>query len=209
MFHRATNASKFALISLVRLLERCGVEVLDVQMETVGGRDETLFTNQIDLALAERFELQYVAKDGTRVRPWIIHRSSLGCLERTIAFLIEHYAGALPLWLSPVQAVVLPIADRHAQFAERVAADLRAQGVRTKTDVRNESLNLRVREAKMQKIPYLAVVGDREIEGEQVAVTNRDTGKSAPVSIADFPGLVAAEDRTRVLALGIGREPEA
>ncbi|MBI4797678.1 MAG: threonine--tRNA ligase [Desulfarculus sp.] len=175
---------------------------LDVQMATVGGREETLFTNQIDIALAQRFHLEYIAEDGSRRMPWVVHRSSIGCLERTIAFLVEHYAGALPLWMMPVQVKVLPITDEQTAYASQVKAHLEALGLRVELDDRKETLNRKVREAKMQKIPYLCVVGSRELEEGTVSVTNRDTDRKSTLPLDQFAAAVLKEHaaRSRVLA---------
>ncbi len=175
---------------------------LDVQMKTVGGRDETLFTNQIDLAMAGRFELEYIAQDGSRQRPWIVHRSSIGCLERTIAFLTEHYAGAFPTWLAPVQAMILPITDEHLAYATEVATMLEDAGCRVEVDDRNETLNKKVREAKLQKIPYLLVVGGQEVEQQAVMVTNRDNNRKEKVAADEFVARLAAESKARTTTLG-------
>ncbi len=175
---------------------------LDVQMKTVGGRDETLFTNQIDLAMAGRFELEYIAQDGSKQRPWIVHRSSIGCMERTIAFLTEHYAGAFPTWLAPVQAKILPITDEHIAYSTEVAAELEAAGCRVEIDDRNESLNKKVRESKLQKIPYLLVIGSNEIEEQAVMVTNRDNNRKEKVPTAEFVKRLAAENKERSTVLG-------
>ncbi|MBI5521406.1 MAG: threonine--tRNA ligase [Desulfarculus sp.] len=175
---------------------------LDVQMATVGGREETLFTNQIDIALAQRFHLEYIAEDGSRRMPWVVHRSSIGCLERTIAFLVEHYAGALPLWMMPVQVKVLPITDEQAPYAAQVKAQLEALGLRVELDDRKETLNRKVREAKMQKIPYLCVVGSREALEGTVTATNRDTDRKSTLPLDQFAAAVLKEHaaRSRVLA---------
>ena len=170
---------------------------LDVQMATVGGREETLFTNQIDIALAQRFHLEYIAEDGSRRMPWVVHRSSIGCLERTIAFLVEHYAGALPLWLMPVQVKVLPITDEQTAYAAQVKDQLERLGLRVELDDRKETLNRKVREAKMQKIPYLAVVGQREQQEGSVSVTNRDTDRKSTLPVGQFADAVLKEHVTR------------
>ncbi len=170
---------------------------LDVQMATVGGREETLFTNQIDIALAQRFHLEYIAEDGSRRMPWVVHRSSIGCLERTIAFLVEHYAGALPLWLMPVQVKVLPITDEQTAYAAQVKDQLERLGLRVELDDRKETLNRKVREAKMQKIPYLCVVGQREQQEGSVSVTNRDTDRKSTLPVAQFADAVLKEHVTR------------
>lgn len=175
---------------------------LDVQMRTVGGREETLFTNQIDLALSERFDLEYISQDGSRERPWIVHRSSIGCLERTIAFLTEHYAGAFPTWLAPIQAIILPITERHLDFSVGVQRRLQKTGIRVEVDDRNESLNRKVREARLQKIPYLCVVGDQEVEADTLMITNRDTGTREKLSTEDFVLRIVRENARRSIELG-------
>ena len=137
------------------------------------GRDWQCGTLQVDMNLPERFDLEYVAEDNTRQRPVMLHRALFGSLERFTGILIEHYAGALPAWLAPVQAVVLSIAERHAEYAQQVADALRRQGFRVETDLRNEKINYKIREHSVHKIPYLLVVGDQERESGGVAVRAR------------------------------------
>ncbi len=129
--------------------------------------------------------------------PWVVHRSSIGCLERTIAFLVEHYAGALPLWLMPVQVKVLPITDEQTAYAAQVKDQLERLGLRVELDDRKETLNRKVREAKMQKIPYLAVVGQREQQEGSVSVTNRDTDRKSTLPVGQFADAVLKEHVTR------------
>jgi threonyl-tRNA synthetase len=151
----------------------------DFMVKDALGRDWQCATVQLDFIQPENFELEYIAEDGLAHRPVIIHRAVTGSTERFMALLIEHFAGAFPVWLAPVQAMVIPIADRHNEYAERVLAQLKAGGVRSEVDVRGERMNAKVRDAQMQKIPYMLVVGDKEAAVEAVAVrlrTNENLG---------------------------------
>jgi len=147
---------------------------LDINIRDTLGREETISTVQIDFHLPNQFDLIYIGEDGGEHRPVIIHRGVISTMERMMAYLIELYAGAFPLWLAPVQAVVIPIADRHVEYAERVADDLRAEGLRVELDDRGERMQAKIRDAQLQKIPYMLIVGDREQEAEAVAVRHRD-----------------------------------
>jgi len=147
---------------------------LDIQFRDLLDREETVSTIQIDFHLPERFDLTYIGEDSAEHRPVIIHRGVLSTMERMMAYLIELYGGAFPLWLAPVQAVVIPIADRHVEYAERVADDLRAAGLRVELDDRGERMQAKIRDAQLQKVPYMLVVGDREQEADAVAVRHRD-----------------------------------
>ena len=137
------------------------------------GRDWQLGTVQLDFSLPERFDLEYAAEDGTRKRPVVIHRAMYGTLERFLGVLIEHLAGAFPLWMAPVQAVVVPIADRHNEFCHEIGTKLRAAGLRVEVDDSNDRMNSKIRQAQLQKVPYMLVVGDREIEAGAAAVRTR------------------------------------
>ncbi|MCZ6891572.1 MAG: His/Gly/Thr/Pro-type tRNA ligase C-terminal domain-containing protein, partial [Chloroflexi bacterium] len=137
------------------------------------GREWQLGTIQLDFSLPERFDLEYVAEDGSRRRPVVLHRAMVGSIERFLGILIEHYAGAFPAWLAPVQAVVIPITDRHLEYASQVQSRLASRGLRVETDARNERMNAKVRQAQLQKVPYMLIVGDREVEQEAVAVRLR------------------------------------
>ena len=137
------------------------------------GREWQLGTIQLDFSLPERFDLEYVAEDGSRRRPVVLHRAMVGTFERFMGVLIEHHAGAFPVWLAPVQAVVIPITDRHLEYARQVEARLASKGLRVETDARNERMNAKVRQAQLQKVPYMLIVGDREAEQEAVAVRLR------------------------------------
>jgi threonyl-tRNA synthetase len=147
---------------------------MDIQLRDLLGREETISTVQIDFHLPNQFELIYVGEDGAEHRPVIIHRGVISTMERMVAYLIELYAGAFPLWLAPVQATVIPIADRHIEYAEQVADDLRAEGLRVDVDARGERMQAKIRDAQMQKVPYMLIVGDREKEAGAAAVRHRD-----------------------------------
>ncbi|MPZ13543.1 MAG: threonine--tRNA ligase [Chloroflexi bacterium] len=166
---------------------------IDVQVWSAIGREFTLATNQVDFAVPERFGLTYVNARGEHETPICIHRAPLGTHERMIGFLIEHYAGAFPLWLAPVQAVVLPIADRHAPYAEEVGGRLRARGFRAHVDTRRENLNHKIRDAQLQKIPYMLVVGDRELEAGTAAVRLRSGENIGTISVDDLLARLDAE----------------
>jgi threonyl-tRNA synthetase len=146
---------------------------IDIQIRDVLGREETLATVQVDRHLPKQFELEYVAEDSSRQRPVMIHRGIIGTLERVMAYLIELYAGAFPAWLAPVQAMVIPIADRHVDYAHEVLGELRAAGFRAEVDQRNERMQAKIRNAQLQKIPYMLVVGDREADAKAASVRTR------------------------------------
>jgi threonyl-tRNA synthetase len=164
------------------------------------GRDWQLGTIQLDYAAPERFDLNYVGEDNTDHRPVVIHRAVCGSLERFIAILIEHFAGAFPLWLAPVQAVVLPIADRHTDYAREVAAALDAVAIRTEVDDRQEKVNYKIREAQLQKIPYMLVVGDKEVSDRAVAVRSRAKGDLGARPLDQFVTDALAEIRSKALS---------
>ena len=149
---------------------------LDIQYKNVFGKEDTLVTIQIDMLLAPLFGMEYVDVDGTKKNPYIIHRTSLGCYERTLAYLIEKYAGALPLWLSPEQVRILPVTDRAKEYGEKIAADLDKYGIRTSVDNRNEKIGYKIRQAQLEKIPYFFIVGDKEVEDNTVSLRSRKDG---------------------------------
>ena len=156
---------------------------LDIQYKNVFGKEDTIVTIQIDMLLAERFGMEYVDADGQKKRPYIIHRTSLGCYERTLAYMIEKFAGALPLWLMPTQVKILPITDRAHSYANELAQKLSAAGIRCESDLRSEKLGYKIREAQMEKIPYMLVIGDRDMENGTVSVRTRggeDLGAMTP-----------------------------
>ncbi len=170
---------------------------LDFIFKDAIGREWQLATIQCDFNLPERFDLSYVNEEGTRERPVVIHRAISGSLERFMGVAIEHFAGAFPLWLSPVQARVLSVSEKHAAYAREVADALKAARIRAETDGSNESLGKKVRAAKTEKIPYLLVVGDAEIETKTVSVESRDAGKLDAMPTADFIARVSEEIRAR------------
>ena len=151
---------------------------IDIKLVDAIGRLWQLSTVQFDFNLPQRFGLEYVAEDGSRKQPVMVHRALYGSVERFFGVLIEHYAGAFPVWLSPVQAVMIPIAERHAEYANKVADQLKAVGVRVHVDARNEKMNAKIREHAMQKVPFLLVVGDQRSGGRKVNV--RRAAKKRP-----------------------------
>ncbi len=166
---------------------------LDIQLKNVYGKEDTLITIQIDMLLAERFGMYYTGEDGKDHLPYIIHRTSVGCYERTLAALIEKYAGALPCWLMPNQVTVVPITERQHDYAQQVADQLTGVGVRCSVDDRSEKMQYKLREAKLKKIPYILVVGDKEKESGSVAVNGRTEAKSGTMSLAEFQAKILAE----------------
>jgi threonyl-tRNA synthetase len=159
---------------------------IDIKLVDAIGRLWQLSTVQFDFNLPQRFDLEYVAEDGTRKQPVMVHRALYGSVERFFGVLIEHYAGAFPVWLSPVQVAMIPIAERHSEYAEKVASQLRAAGVRVTVDSRNEKMNAKIREHAMQKVPFLLVVGDKEAEADRVNVRTRGKEKTEDVGTAEF-----------------------
>ena len=156
---------------------------LDIQYKNVFGKEDTIVTIQVDMLLAQKFGMEYTDTDGQKKTPYIIHRTSLGCYERTLAYLIERYAGALPLWMMPTQVKVLPITDRAHEYGKELAAKLENAGIRTEVDLRSEKLGYKIREAQLQKIPYMLVIGDRDMENGTVSVrtrTGEDLGAMTP-----------------------------
>ena len=146
---------------------------LDVQYKNVYGKEDTLVTIQIDMMQAKKFGMEYIDKDGTKKMPYIIHRTSLGCFERTLAYMIEHFAGAMPLWIAPEQVKIIPIADRHLDFANEVRETLTNAGIRCAIDDRAEKMGKKIREATLDKIPYMLTIGDNEVEAKTVSVRTR------------------------------------
>ena len=170
---------------------------LDVQGKNVHGKEDTLFTVQIDFSLATRFDMIYIDENGEKARPIIIHRSSIGCYERTLAMLIEKYNGAFPMWLAPEQVRVLSLTDRTAEYAKEVRNRLFDMGLRAEADVRSEKLGKKIREAQLEKVPYLLVVGDKEAEQNAVAVRHRTEGDLGVMSLSDFAKLALMEVATK------------
>ena len=159
---------------------------IDFHVQDAIGRSHQCATIQVDFVQSERFDLYYAAEDGTRKRPVLIHRAILGSLERFIAVLIEHSAGSFPAWLAPVQAIVLPISDKHHAYGEKIATELRAEGFRVGLDARNEKIGYKIREAQLQKVPFMLVVGDKEVEVGAVAVRSRTKGDLGQAKLDAF-----------------------
>ncbi len=159
---------------------------IDLKVKDAIGREWQLSTIQFDFNEPERFDLTYIGEDGQPHRPYMIHRALLGSLERFFGVLIEHYAGAFPAWLSPIQVAVIPIADRHVEYAQQVGAQLRKAGLRTSVDERSERMNAKIRDAQNQKIPYMLVIGDKEIENQEVSLRLRNGENPGAMPVADF-----------------------
>lgn len=159
---------------------------LDIQARNVHGKEDTIITVQIDFSLPERFDMTFVDKDNEKKRPYVIHRTSIGCYERTLAMLIEKYAGAFPTWLAPVQVIVLPIIDKQIEYADNITKKLRKLGVRVEVDTRNEKIGYKIREAQLAKIPYMLVIGDKEMENNKVAVRSRKEGDLGAMDVDVF-----------------------
>ena len=173
---------------------------LDIQIKNVYGKEDTLITIQIDQMLAEKFGMEYVDRDGVKKNPYIIHRTSIGCYERTLALLIEKYAGAFPMWLAPTQVKILPIADRHLDYAYDVKKQLEAKGMRVELDDRNEKIGYKIREARLQKVPYMLIIGDSEVENGAVSVRRRgEDGDLGAMNTADFIGMAVEEIETKAI----------
>ncbi|CAM4306462.1 threonyl-tRNA synthetase [Paenibacillus endophyticus] len=159
---------------------------LDVQIKTALGKEETLSTAQLDFLLPERFELEYTGEDGKKHRPVVIHRGIISTMERMTAFLLENFAGALPLWLSPVQAKVIPVSTAYEGYARKVAEQLQENGIRVESDLRNEKLGYKIREAQLEKAPYMLVVGENEMQAEAVSVRKRGEGDLGAIPVSEL-----------------------
>lgn len=197
--------------SMERILKDLGVEYkigigeaafygpkLDIQIKNVHGKEDTLITIQIDQMLAEKFGMEYVDRDGKKKNPYIIHRTSIGCYERTLALLIEKYAGAFPTWLAPVQIKLLPIADRHLDYTYEFKQKLADSGIiRVEVDDRNEKLGFKLREAQLEKVPYMIVIGDKDIENGAVSVRSRKNGDMGSMAIDEFIKMIKEEIDTK------------
>ncbi len=196
---------KGATATLERVLKRLGLPYqedpgggvfygpkIDIKLKDALGRLWQGPTTQVDFNLPERFDITFVGDDGKQHRTVLVHRTLLGSMERFMGCLIEHYGGAFPVWLSPVQVVVIPIADRHLDYARQIEAQLRAQAIRTESDTRSERMNLKIREAQMQKVPYMLVVGDVEAANSSVSVRLRSGEDLGPKSLEEFESIVTA-----------------
>lgn len=166
---------------------------IDVQMKNANGKEDTAFTVQYDFCMPEQFDINYIAEDGSQKRAFVVHRSSIGAIERIMAFLIEHYAGAFPTWLSPEQVRVLPVSEKHSEYAQQVYKALRHADIRVELDASNESLGKRIRSANMEKVPYLLVLGDQEVADNNVTVESRDDGKIGTLTVEEFVSRIKAE----------------
>ena len=172
---------------------------LDIQIKNVFGKEDTLITIQIDPYLAEKFDMEYVDRDGVKKHPFIIHRTSIGCYERTLALLIEKYAGAFPLWLAPTQVKLLAVADRHLDYVYELAKKLEAEGFRVEVDSRSEKIGYKIREAQLEKVPYMFIVGDKDIEAGTVSVRHRKDGDLGAMQLEDFVKLAKEEIETKAI----------
>ena len=173
---------------------------LDIQIKNVFGKEDTLITIQIDQMLAEKFGMEYVDKDGTKKHPYIIHRTSIGCYERTLALLIEKYAGAFPVWLAPVQVKLLPIADRHLDYIYEVKKELEKNGIiRVEIDDRSEKIGYKIREAQLEKVPYMLLVGDKDIENNTVSIRDRRDGDIGSMALSEFIAKITEEVANKVI----------
>ena len=166
---------------------------LDIQIKNVWGKEDTLITIQIDQMLAEKFGMEYTDTDGSKKNPYIIHRTSIGCYERTLALVLEKFAGALPVWMAPVQVKLLPIADRHIEYLQGLAAELQKQGLRVEVDTRSEKIGYKIRSAQMEKVPYMLVAGDKDIEAGVVSVRRRGEGELGQMALSDFISRIKKE----------------
>ena len=193
-----------------RILDNLGIEYaigigeaafygpkLDIQIKNVHGKEDTLITIQVDQMLAEKFGMEYTAADGEKKRPYIIHRTSIGCYERTIALLLEKYAGALPTWMSPQQVRVLPISEKYLAYASEVCDALRRAGVRTEVDSRDEKIGYKIRSAQLEKMPYMLIVGEEEQASREVAVRSRRDGDKGKMHLDDFISLITEEIQSK------------
>ena len=172
---------------------------LDIQIKNVYGKEDTLITIQIDQMLAEQFGMVYTDKDGKQKTPCIIHRTSIGCYERTLALLIEKYAGAFPLWLAPVQVQLLPIADRHLDYLYEVKKQLEDKGFRCEVDDRSEKIGYKIREAQLEKVPYMVVVGDKDIENNTISIRKRKEGDLGAMTVEQFLEKIVPDRDNKVI----------
>jgi threonyl-tRNA synthetase len=168
---------------------------IDIHIKDAVGRTWQLTTIQFDFNLPGRFDMTFVGEDGQEHRPFVVHRALMGSIERFFGILAEHYAGAFPVWLMPVQAMVIPIADRHNAYAQNVLDQLKAAGVRAQADLSADRMNNKIRQAQVQKIPYMLVIGDREQEAQEVNLRLRDGSKPGTLNVDDLIALIQEADR--------------
>ena len=172
---------------------------IDTQAKNVYGKEDTMCTVQLDCAIAENFDMYYIDQNGEKIRPYIIHRTSLGCYERTLAWLIEHYAGKFPTWMCPEQVRVLPISDKYLDYAETVRKALAAEGVDVTVDTRSEKIGFKIREARMAKLPYMLIVGQNEEEAGLVSVRSRFAGDEGQKPLAEFVAQIVEEIKNKTI----------
>ncbi len=172
---------------------------IDIQMKNANGKEDTVFTVQYDLCMPEKFNLTYIGEDGKEHRAFVVHRSSIGSIERTIAFLIEHYSGAFPLWLSPVQVAVLPLSEKFVDYTGKIFEKLKEENIRVEMTDADEPLGKRIRESEMQKIPYVLVVGEKEEKEGTVSIRHHSRGQEGEVSIEEFIKKIKKEIKDKVI----------
>lgn len=170
---------------------------IDIQAKNVYGKEDTMVTIQLDAAIAENFDLYYIDQNGAKVRPYIVHRTSLGCYERTLAWLIEKYAGKFPTWLCPEQVRILPISDKYADYANSVLKELKKNGVDATVDTRTEKIGFKIRDARLARLPYMLVVGEKEESEGSVSVRSRFVGDEGSKKLSDFVDMICKEIRTK------------
>ena len=170
---------------------------IDIQAKNVYGKEDTMITIQLDAAIAENFDLYYIDQNGPKVRPYIVHRTSLGCYERTLAWLIEKYAGKFPTWLCPEQVRILPISDKYADYANSVLKELKKNGVDATVDTRTEKIGFKIRDARLSRLPYMLVVGEKEDAEGSVSVRSRFAGDEGSKKLSDFVDMICKEIRTK------------
>ncbi len=199
-----------AQAAMKKILDNLGVEYeigideaafygpkLDIQYKNVFGKEDTIVTIQIDMLLAAKFGMEYVDVDGTKKNPYIIHRTSLGCFERTLAYIIERFGGALPLWMSPEQVRILPVTDRAKEYAEGIMAKMTARGMRVTVDNRNEKIGYKIRQAQLEKIPYFFIVGDKEAEENTISLRSRKNGDMGAMPVDDVLAKIYEENDSK------------
>jgi threonyl-tRNA synthetase len=172
---------------------------LDLQIKNVWGKEDTLVTIQIDFQQGKLFGMEYTDSDGQKKNPYIIHRTSIGCYERTLALLLEKYAGALPLWIAPEQARILPISEKHLEEAQIITAKLRNCGIRAEMDGREEKIGKKIRQAQIEKVPYMLVIGDKEVEDGTISVRSRYEGDLGNMNMDTLTDMLKDEIRTRTI----------
>ena len=172
---------------------------LDIQIKNVYGKEDTIITIQVDMFLSENFDMSYVDENGEKKRPYIIHRSSIGCYERTMALMIEKFAGAFPVWLSPVQVKVISLTDRTVGECKKISDKLKAMGIRAEVDSRSETVGYKIRSAQLEKVPYMLIIGDKEVENNVVAVRRRGGVVMGEMRLMEFAEKVLDDVATKRL----------